>query len=374
MKILKNSPFDFLLLIAPLLLALFGVIMVYSSSMVEAVMQYKGSPDLFFKRQLQWFIIGLIAYLFIINVNYRVYLRLRKVIFFGSPLVLVLVLLLGRTAGNATSWLSIGGLGFQPSEFVKLGLIIYLAGVFAKKQSYINQFWIAFGPPVIFTILIFGLVFVQPDLGTALLILFIAGSIIVSAGLKMKQLVMFAICGLVGILLMVPFLTEEQLSRFDAAYKPFAEDQIDDGGYQLVNSYLAIASGGLTGQGLGNSIQKFGYLPEPHTDFIMAIIAEELGIFGVSFVLFFLLCIIVKGYRLAMRHPDPFACLLAIGISSMIGIQAFVNLGALSGLLPVTGVPLPFISYGGSSLFILLISVGILNNIAKNYNKKVVKE
>lgn len=370
----KLLSYDYLLIFTPILLSLFGVVMIYSSSMVWAVMEHDGSPDLFFKRQLKWFFLSILAFFIFLNIPYRFYLRFRKLIFFGSPLILLLVLVSGRTAGNAQSWLSIGSIGFQPSEFVKLGLIIYLAGVFSKKQAYIDRFWPAFGPPLIFTGLIFVLIFVQPDLGTGVLILFIAFVITVCAGLRMKHFLFLSLVGVIGMVCLMPFLSGEQLSRFDAAYDPFHEERIQGDGYQLVNSYLAIASGGLAGQGLGQSIQKFGYLPEPHTDFIMAIIAEELGVLGVAYVLLSLIFIVVKGFRLALIHPDSFAGLLAIGISTMIGIQAFVNLGALTGVLPITGVPLPFVSYGGSSLLLLMISLGILNNISLNVNLNSLKK
>lgn len=368
MKKHKLQSYDYLLIIAPILLSLFGVVMVYSSSMVWAVMESEGTPDLFYEKQLKWFLLSLFAFLIFLNIPYRFYLRFVKLIFFGSPFLLLLVLMTGRTAGNAQSWLSFGAIGFQPSEFIKLGLIIYLAAVFSRKQSYIDRFWPAFGPPLIFTAVIFLLIFIQPDFGTGALILFIAFVITFCAGLRKKHFLMLIALGIAGIILIFPFLSDEQLSRFAAAYDPFHEQRLQGDGYQLVNSYIAIAAGGLTGQGLGNSIQKFGYLPEPHTDFIMAIIAEELGVSGVIIVLLTLGFIVTKGFRIAIIHPDPFACLVAIGISTMIGIQTFVNLGALTGLLPITGVPLPFISYGGSSLLLLMISMGILNNISLNAN------
>ena len=365
-KVLKS--FDFPLFIAPILLSLFGVIMVYSASMVVAVMRYDVLPDFFYSRQFQWFWLSLIVYITFTFIPYRNYLKLIKLIFFGSLFLLIFVLIKGEIGGNAQSWINLFGINFQPAEFVKLGLIIYLAAVFSRKLSYIENFWLAFGPPLIFTMFIFVLIFLQPDLGTGLIILAISFVMIACAGLRLKHFIAITLTGIIGLFIMFPFLSEEQLSRFSAAYDPFQEGIASKGGYQLINSYLAIASGGLIGQGLGESIQKYGYLPEPHTDFIMAVIAEELGIFGVSFVLFMLLFIVVKGFRLAMKSKDSYAGLLAIGISSMIGIQAVVNLGAITGLLPITGVPLPFISYGGSSLLLLMVSMGILNNIAIKVN------
>lgn len=364
---------DFPLLITPILLGLFGVIMVYSSSMVVSVMKYGGEADLFYLKQLQWFKVGLVAFITFTMISYRFYMKFIKLIFFGSPIVLFIVLMGGRTAGNAQSWLELGGIGFQPSEFVKLALIIYLAAVFSRKQSYIEKFWPAFGPPLIFTMVIFVLIFAQPDLGTGLIVLFISFVVTACSGIRMKHLSGLMAVVFAGILILVPFVSDEQWSRFSAAYDPFAEERADDDGYQLINSYLAIASGGLQGQGLGNSIQKFGYLPEPHTDFIMAIIAEELGLLGVLFVISGIAIIVIRGFQIGIRSEDPFASLLAIGIASMIAIQSIVNLGGLTGMLPLTGVPLPFVSYGGSSLVLIMISAGILNNISIKHKAKEVQ-
>lgn len=370
-KVLKS--YDYALIVAPILLCLFGLVMIYSSSMVVAVDKHEGAPDLFFAKQVKWFILSLFAYLFTLAVPYKIYKRFLKLIFFGAPFVLLVVLLFGKATNNAQSWLNFGQVGFQPAEFVKLGVIIYLAGVFSNKQSYIEKFWPAFGPPLLFIGFIFLLVYKQPDLGTALLILAISGMIIICSGIRLKHLGGLFVVAIVGGLILYPLLSEEQLNRFTAAYDPFNEEVANQDGYQLINSYIAIASGGITGQGLGKSIQKFGYLPEPHTDFIMSIISEELGIFGVGFVLCILSYIIWKGFAVAMRATDSFGSLLAIGVSAMIGIQSVVNIGGLTGVLPITGVPLPFVSYGGSSLVLVMLSIGILNNISMFTKLKLVK-
>lgn len=360
-KILKS--YDYTLIFAPIILSLFGLVMIYSASMVVAVDKYEGSPDLFFVKQVKWFFISLAAYIMTLSVPYLLYKKLLKPIFLGFPILLGVVLLFGKVTNNAQSWIDFGQIGFQPAEFTKLGVIIYLAGVFSNKQSYIEKFWPAFGPPLGFIFLIFILVYKQPDLGTALLIMMIAAIIIICSGIRLKHLGGLFLVALVGALILYPLLTEEQLSRFTAAYDPFNEEIADTDGYQLINSYIAIAAGGITGQGLGKSVQKFGYLPEPHTDFIMSIISEELGLFGVGFVILMLSYIVWKGFTVGMRANDSFGSLLAIGISGMIAIQSLINLSALTGLLPITGVPLPFVSYGGSSLVLIMFSMGILNNI-----------
>lgn len=363
-RVLKS--FDYVLFVTPVLLSLFGVIMVYSASMVWAVMMHGGTTELFYNRQLMWFYVSILAFLFAAIFPYPVYKKFVKLIFFGSIAVLLIVLVAGNVTNNASSWLYIGGFGFQPAEFIKLGLIIYLASVFSKKQSYIEKFAPAFGPPIAFTGFIFILIFLQPDLGTGGIILLISYVMIACSGIRLKHFATLTGIGVLLVLIIIPFLSDEQLSRFGSAYQPF--DDLQGDGYQLVNSYVAIASGGVTGNGLGESVQKFGYLPEPHTDFIMAVISEELGIFGVGFVLLSLLLLILRGLKYARKTDDPFASLLAIGITSMIGIQAFVNVGAMIGILPITGVTLPFISYGGSSLLLLMYAAGILVNISMHTN------
>jgi cell division protein FtsW len=366
--------YDYSLVIVVFLLSMFGLIMVYSSSMVIAVSHYEYDANHFFVRQRMWLIVSLIVFLTTMILPYRIYFKLFKIIALGSIVMLILVYLIGHTANNAQSWISLGGFNIQPGEFVKIGVIIYLAAIFSKKQNYIDEFGTAVLPPLIFTIIIFSLVFFQPDLGTAVLIAMIAVIMTLSSGMNIKNVLKLLGLGGGAIALLIPLatkvLSDEQLSRFGAAYNPFADPL--DSGMQLINSYIAIAAGGVTGLGLGNSVQKTGFLPESHTDFIMAIISEELGIFGVTFVIVSLCFIVLKGFLLARKCDDPFGSLLAIGISGMIGVQACVNLGALTGLLPVTGVPLPFVSYGGSSLLALMASTGILVNISMfcNYRKQ----
>lgn len=367
--------YDYSIVVTVLLLGLFGVIMVYSASMVIAVTHYEyDNANFFFVKQRMWFIVSSIAFLVTMILPYRIYYKLFKIIAMGSIAMLILVFMVGHTANNAQSWIAIGGFRLQPGEFVKIGVIIYLAAIFSKKQKYIDNFGTAVLPPLIFTIIIFLLVFAQPDLGTAVLIAMIAVIMTFSSGMNMKNVLKLLGLGALALAVLIPsaglLLSDEQLSRFGAAYDPFADPQ--DSGMQLINSYIAIAEGGVTGLGLGNSVQKTGFLPESHTDFIMAIVSEELGIFGVGFVILCLSFIVIKGFMLARKCDDPFGSLLAIGISGMIGVQACVNLGALTGLLPVTGVPLPFVSYGGSSMLALMASTGILVNISmfNNYRKQ----
>lgn len=360
---------DYPLIIAVMLLSLFGLIMVYSASMITAVVRFHTASDYFFQKQKWAWIIGACMFLFTAFVPYKHYARKKflQFVFFVMPLPLIYVLLFGHTANNATSWIKIGPLSAQPAEFAKMGLIVYLSGVLANKQKKLIASPQEALFPIYYMLFICLLVFLQPDAGTMLIIVAICLTIILSSAtskwLLIKQGVLFGIV----FLLSLPFIydkvfTEVRKARLYSFLDPFAYAQKE--GYQLINSYFAIANGGLKGLGLGQGIQKYGYLPEAHTDFIMAVIAEELGLFGVSFVLILLSFIVLRGFVIARRCPDAFGSLLAIGISAMIGIQASINLGGVTGIIPLTGVPLPFVSYGGSSLVLLMMSAGVLANIS----------
>ncbi|TLS37670.1 putative lipid II flippase FtsW [Pseudalkalibacillus caeni] len=360
--------YDYTLIVSILLLCAFGLVMVYSSSMVWAVMRFGYPSDFFFKKQAVWLAVSVLAFFVTMLFPYKAYKKFMVIFLLGSIFSLLVVLILGKTSNNATSWIEIAGFTFQPAEFVKLGLIIYLAAIYSKKQSYISHFTRGALPPLLIIGFIFGLVVIQPDLGTAMIIAATSGVVILCSGMKWQHILMLLLIG--GTVISVVFfnLSDEQLSRFTGAYNPFSDPE--NSGYHLINSYLAIASGGLTGQGLGQSIQKYGFLPEPHTDFIMAVIAEELGFFGVVFVIGLLGYIVFKGFVTGIRCKETFGSLLAIGISGMVGIQTVINLGAVTGMLPITGVTLPFISYGGSSLLLLMISMGILVNISTFVNMR----
>ncbi|MDL4841303.1 putative lipid II flippase FtsW [Aquibacillus rhizosphaerae] len=362
----KWKSYDFTLLFTPLLLACFGIVMIYSASMVIAVVN-ELEPTHFMFKQLQWFVIGSFFFVFCCFFNYRHYQKFMKLIIF-LLIGLLIAVLFGEPVKGARSWLYVGGFTMQPAEFVKLGLIMYLASIYSKKQDYIEDFNKAVLPPLIMTGILLGLIVMQPDIGTAAIIFLIACSVIFSSGIRFRHLFLLILTG-IGLVALAAsnMITDERLSRFTGAYQPFS--QPEEEGYQLIQSYLAIGTGGFTGQGLGQGVQKLGYLTEAYNDFIMAVIAEELGFIGVTIVIGMLATIVLRGIYISRKCQDSFGSLLALGISSMIGIQTFINLGAISGLLPITGVPLPFVSYGGSSLLVLMISVGILNNIA--YKVKV---
>lgn len=374
-KILKS--YDYSLVIAIILLSAFGLVMVYSASMASAVQRYGVESDYFYQRQ-KIFLLGA-AVVFIISALFP-YKAMKSNRLLGPMVLFSLVglgalFIFGKVAGNAQSWYDIGPISIQPSEFVKLCVIIYLAAVYAKKQNYINEFNKGVVPPLAYLILVTVLIAIQPDFGTAIIIVAIAGTIILSSGMNFKN---FAKLIIIVIIVVTPFIlafkgeifSEKRQERFSVRNDPFSVEQTS--GYHLANSYIAIGSGGVNGLGLGRGVQKLGYLPESHTDFIIAVIAEELGVWGVGFVILCLGYIVLRGIYIALKCNDPFGSMLAVGISSMIGIQSIINLGGVSGFLPLTGVPLPFVSYGGSSLLQLAIATGILVNVSMfaNYERK----
>ncbi|WP_059170009.1 FtsW/RodA/SpoVE family cell cycle protein [Bacillus sp. FJAT-27445] len=374
-KILKSYDYSLIAIIA--MLSIFGLVMVYSASMAFAVHRYGVAPDHFFLKQRLFLLGGAVIFCFFAFFPYKIMRSTR----FLVPMVLLSlaglggILVFGKVAGNAQSWYEVGGISIQPSEFAKLGVIIYLSAVYAKKQSYINEFNKGVVPPLMYLVVICVLIMLQPDYGTAGIIMLIATFVILSSGMNWKNIV--KLIGVGAVLLTIfaigfhdHIFSAERLERFTVLEDPFRDEQ--DEGFHLTNSLLAIGSGGVTGLGLGKGVQKLGYLPESHTDFIIAVIAEELGILGVSFVLFCLGFIVLKGIRIGMKCKDPFGSLLALGISSMIGIQSVINLAGVSGMIPLTGVPLPFVSYGGSSIIQLAIAAGILVNVSMfaNYENK----
>ncbi|WJQ11603.1 FtsW/RodA/SpoVE family cell cycle protein [Geobacillus stearothermophilus] len=370
-KVLKC--YDYPLMAAVIMLSLFGLIMVYSASMVTAVIRFEVPSDYFYERQKHWLIAALAAFAMMAIIPYKVWRKERfvKFVFFASPLMLIAVAFLGHTVNNATSWFRVGALSIQPAELAKLGLILYLSAAFANKRKRLAEPVKSNLFPIYYTLFICALIAIQPDFGTAFIVFVIAVCIILSSGLRLtllfKQLLFFALIAVMLSPLWLPFMgkkifSDERLSRLYSFLDPF--QYADTDGYQLVNSYLAIGLGGLKGVGLGKGIQKYGYLPESHTDFIMAVIAEELGLFGVAFTLGLLAFIVLRGLWIARRSHDAFGSLLAIGISVMIGFQTFINVGGVVGLIPITGVPLPLVSYGGTSLVLTMASLGLLVNIS----------
>ncbi|PEQ48798.1 putative lipid II flippase FtsW [Bacillus cereus] len=363
---------DYSLLLPLVILCVLGVIMVYSSSSIVAISSKNNWPaDHFFKKQLVALAIGTVILVIVVIIPYKLWRK--KIVLaamgLGSIGLLTAAFLFGKVINGAKGWI----LGIQPAEFVKIAVIITLASFFAKKQERQTPFFQGIIPPLFVVGGSMVLILLQNDLGTDILI---GGTVLimffcsgVNVNLWIKRFLLTSVVWIPALYFIGNYkLSQYQKARFSVFLDPFNDPQND--GFQLINSFIGIASGGLNGRGLGNSIQKYGYLPEPQTDFIMAIISEELGFIGVAIILICLLLIIIRSFRVAQKCKDPFGSLIAIGIASLIGIQTFVNVGGMSGLIPLTGVPLPFISYGGSSLLANLIAMGILLNIASHVKRQ----
>lgn len=377
--------FDFPLFFVYLALILFGLVMIYSSSLVWAVGRYGFEPDHFFKKQVQNLILSVPAFLFFAFFPYKNYKR--KNIMIASVVGMIGLLLAvhffgyGKEQLGAQSWIQVAGVNIQPSEFAKIIILIYFSSVFAKKyeNGTLQNIRESVGPPIIILLIVVGLVMSETDMGTSFIIVVGALSVIAASGINHKgafKLLSIVTVSAVAVGSIVLFflwdtvMTGSRKGRILSYLNPF--DYASGSGFQIVNGYIAIGSGGVTGNGLGDSVQKMGYLPEPHTDVIMAVISEELGIFGGIIVIGGLGFIVIRALTLAIKAKDPQARMLATGIGSVIGIQTFVNLGGLMGIIPLTGVPLPFISYGGTSVILMSIAVGILMNVSMfiKYEKK----
>ncbi|PFJ14148.1 cell division protein FtsW [Bacillus cereus] len=371
-KIWKSM--DYSLLLPLVILCVLGVIMVYSSSSIVAISKYNWPANSFFKKQLITLAIGTIMLVIIVPIPYKFW-RKRIILLsmgIGSIVLLAAALFFGKVVNGAKGWI----FNIQPAEFVKLSIIIILARFFARRQETDTPVFKGSGLTLGFVGLAMFLILKQNDLGTDMLIAGTVGIMFFCSGVNVnlwiKRFLLTSIVWAPALYFIGNYkLSSYQKARFSVFLDPFNDPQED--GFQLVNSFIGIASGGLNGRGLGNSVQKYGYLPEPQTDFIMAIISEELGFIGVAIILICLLLIIIRAFRVAQKCTDPFGSLIAIGIASLFGVQTFVNVGGMSGLIPLTGVPLPFVSYGGSSLLANLLAMGILLNIA-SYVKQQEKQ
>jgi cell division protein FtsW len=359
---MRHLRLDPTLVIAILALTVLGTVMVFSASAVRADVEHGGDGYYFFKRQLFFLGVGLVALLACAAIPYGFWEVSVIPLLAVTILLLGLVLTpLGHTANNASRWFRVGPVSLQIAEFAKLVVVIYLARYLASRGNRIREDSKVLIPPLAVVAVIFFLVVREPDLGTAIFIgmlgcvmLFISGahlSVIAGLGLAASPVVAYLI-----------FTQDFRIQRLKAFLDPFKE--YDGSGFQLVQSYVAFGDGGIFGKGLGAGKSKLFFLPESHTDFILAVIGEELGFVGVIAVLGLFAVIIFKGMRAASAAPDEFGAMLGAGLTMMIGIQALINCMVVLGLLPTKGLPLPFISYGGSSLLTSMMAAGILLNVA----------
>jgi cell division protein FtsW len=369
-----NNQFDFVLCITVLVLLALGIIMILSASAPSAL-STTGNSYTFVGKQIAFAVVGIILMFLISKIDYRFYKKYYWPVYFVSWLVLLLVLVptLGVSVKGATRWVDLKFTQFQPSELTKIGMIIFYAGYLADHKSELTSFWKGFLKPILFVappILI--LYFVQNHLSVSLVIVIIAFTMLVMAGCKLQHFVVgggFAALGAGTIIGMMGMAGKGgfRLDRISTYFNPWADAQ--GTGYQMVQSLYAIGSGGFFGVGLGESKQKYLYIPEPHNDFIFAILAEELGFSGCLLVIALFGIFIWRGIVIAMKAPDVFGSLMAIGITTLVGAQAIINIAVVTASIPTTGMALPFFSYGGTALLILLCNIGILLNISRAGSK-----
>ena len=361
-----NNPLDYTLLITILLLLSLGLIMVLSASSPTSLAE-SGTSYTYFIKQAIFAIAGLFAMGIISKINYRVYKSFYKFVYVLSIILLALVLVIGTSSNGAKRWIYIGGQSFQPSEFVKLFMIIFYAGLLTKDREELPKFWKGLVKHILWIAPIAGLLLLEPHMSATLVISGICLVMMIVAGCKFSQLFMSGLIIGVPVIGVLIVKSSYRLKRVVTFLDPW-QDKLGDG-WQVIQSLYAIGSGGLFGLGLGQSKQKYLYLPEPQNDFIFSVLAEELGWAGCVFVIILFAILIWRGVLIAMKAPDMFGSLLAVGITSLIAIQVIINIAVVTSSMPATGMPLPFFSYGGTALFLLLCEMGILLNISRAGNK-----
>jgi cell division protein FtsW len=352
-----------LVLLIPLVgvLNLIGLVMVLSSSSVESIRQY-GSPWHYFAREVLWLVVGSAAFLLAYRVDYRRWRRFGRLAMAVTVVGLVAVLIphIGVSVSGASRWIGTSSVQIQPSEFAKLALIFFAADLVDRRREQ-GTWRYSMGPVLIVAVFLIILVMKQPDMGTSMVLAVIALAILFAAGSPLRVL-----AGCLGVSVAGSFLlaiaAPYRWARMTAFLHPMRD--ATNTNYQSVQGLISMGTGGLLGQGLGSSISSWGYLPNQQTDFIFAVIAEETGLVGSLLVVGLFIALTMVGVRIACRAPDRYGALVAAGVTAWLASQALINIGAVVGLLPVTGVPLPFVSYGGSSLLFSLFGVGVLANVA----------
>ncbi|ODP26952.1 putative lipid II flippase FtsW [Paenibacillus sp. PK4536] len=376
----KGAP-DFQLLIMTVILVCFGIIMVFSasSSIAWTNKNYNFDSLYFTKKHILYAVIGLVGMFFAMKAHYSKYKKWFAPFFLITLALLVIVLMVGKELNGARSWLNIFGFSLQPSEFAKLAVILYLAALISKKGDKLRDLRSGYIPVMVVVGLIAGLIFLQNDLGSCMILVATAGLIIFAGGASVKHImasVLLLVLGASLVLGIGALFNHDDNSSNESSYKAgrieaFLDPMADEKGssYNLVQSLTAIGVGGFTGSGFGQSIQKLHYLPNPYNDFIFAVIGEEFGFIGTSLFLLLYGYFIWRGLFIALRCPDIFGTLVGVGIMSLIAIQAFINIGGVTNTIPITGVTLPFISYGGTSLIMMMTSMGIMLSISRETNR-----
>lgn len=361
---MKRANVDIILAICVSVLLLSGMVMVFSASAVRANLNYDGSITYFFTKQVIWGVLAFILMIAFSNNDYR-NLRTRRILFFmviSSVVFLLGLFVFGTRINGALRWYRLGFMNFQPSEWTRLAMIVYFAFYLSTNAERLTNFVSGLLPVLAILLINVALIMLQPNLSTALLLLMITGSMLFLSRARLIHMVSL-VAPVVALGLLVigtkPYQQARVYSWLEAISEPLKS------GYQIKQSLIALGRGGLFGAGVGQSKQKFLFLPDSHTDFIFSILGEELGFIGTTAVLGIFLVILYRGIRISQKAPDDFGKFLAIGLTLNIVLYAFINVAVVSMLLPATGLPMPFISYGGSNLLFLGISVGILLNISR---------
>src|SRR6476469_2973789 len=354
---------DKLLFTATLLLVCTSVVMVYSASAVVA-MENNRDPYLYLFKQGTWALLGVALVPLMMRIDYRNY-RQPLVIWSGLGVVLLglVAVLFAHPINGATRWLGSGGVGVQPSELAKIVVIVFMAALLERRLDRIDEPVHALVPIGVVLAVIVGLILAEPDLGTSVSVVVIAAVMIFAAGINYRYVVGAGLASIPALYFLLAF-SDYRRRRILAFLNPWADPQGD--GFQMIQSMIAVGTGGVFGRGLMGGVQKLFYLPEPHNDFIYSVIGEELGLIGATIILACFCVITWRGLRTALLAPDRFGSFLALGLTTMVAFQAFFNISVVLGLLPTKGIPLPFVSYGGSSLLINLLGMGILLNVSQH--------
>ena len=354
---------DKVLFIATILLVGLSIVMVYSASAVVGLEKY-GKPTMFLVKQGMWAFLGMAMLSVVMRIDYKLY---REPFFIWTCLAVVgaalIAVLFSPPVNNARRWFGVAGIGVQPSELAKLAAIFFIAALLERRMHRINDVKYALAPIGLMVGCLFALIILEPDFGTSMSLVLIAAVMVFAAGLNYTYILGVALCALPGIAFLV-MGTGYRRRRMLSFLHPW-DDPLGDG-FQVIQSLIAVGTGGVWGKGLMNGVQKLFYLPEPHTDFIFSVISEELGLVGATIVLLCFCVVTWRGMRVALRAPDNFGAFLAIGLTTMVAVQALVNISVVLGLMPTKGIPLPFVSNGGSSLLINLVGMGILLNVSQH--------
>jgi cell division protein FtsW len=358
----KRVSVDGWLFTATLILVFLGLVMVFSASAVMAKERY-GSGYFFLLRQVGWAAAGIVAMVVAMKVDYRRYKHPGIVfsVLGVTTLLLISVFFLDR-AHNTHRWIHFGGFSFQPSEVAKVAVILFLAYFLENRIGSMNDWRNTLLPAILPTLMFLALIVLQPDLGTAIACAAITACVMFVAGLQVRYLGYGCVAAMLPLYFLI-FRVAWRWDRIKAFLNPYSDPQ--GKGFHIIQSLIAVSTGGITGLGFMEGKQKLFYLPEPHTDFIFAVTAEELGLLGSLVVLLLFGIFLWRGVRTALRTQDTFGRLLAVGVTCMVVVQAFINISVVLGLMPTKGIPLPFVSYGGSSMFMTLACVGVLLNITK---------